>query len=359
MSRNEYQAKVLSSSIFFTPEDFKMLSKLRIIQKNLVHVQGFPDSLADKTLLSQREYFGQFGKINKIVVVSKEDEVSKKKSNSAYITFSSKEEAAYAVLAIDSIMLEGHIVRAFFGTSKYCIHFLNNVECYNKDKCMFLHSIANENDILGTGSKFGYSEHIKLAKEIINFNSIKTKNTIMNMVIPFRTILPNIKSIYTKEGNSDSNTNNKSMNNNNSNSNNISNNNIIINETDINNIMNNKNNNTVTKHKNINSTNKNQAKSCNNNNIFKYKNQSRFFNNEPKHNNKFIRVNNNINEDNNSNNNIPDTLLNLIDELFVRMPFFKQFDKFYSLKNYELGYCKSKYQNINDSWFDFILNNTN
>ena len=124
MSRNEYQAKVLSSSIFFTPEDFKMLSKLRIIQKNLVHVQGFPDSLADKTLLSQREYFGQFGKINKIVVVSKEDEVSKKKSNSAYITFSSKEEAAYAVLAIDSIMLEGHIVRAFFGTSKYCIHFV-------------------------------------------------------------------------------------------------------------------------------------------------------------------------------------------------------------------------------------------
>ena len=78
MSRNEYQAKVLSSSIFFTPEDFKMLSKLRIIQKNLVHVQGFPDSLADKTLLSQPEYFGQFGKINKIVVVSKEDEVSKK-----------------------------------------------------------------------------------------------------------------------------------------------------------------------------------------------------------------------------------------------------------------------------------------
>ena len=28
-------------------------------------------------------------------------------------------------------------------------------------------------------------------------------------------------------------------------------------------------------------------------------------------------------------------------------------------KKYELGYCKSKYQNINDSWFDFIFKNTN
>ena len=63
MSKFEYQAKVMASSVYFTPEDFKVLSKLRIIQKNLVHVQGFPDSLADKSLLSQPEYFGQFGKI--------------------------------------------------------------------------------------------------------------------------------------------------------------------------------------------------------------------------------------------------------------------------------------------------------
>ena len=104
MSRNEYQSKVMASQIIFSQEDFKVLSKLRIIQKNLVHVQGFPDSIADKNLLSQPEYFGQFGKICKLVIVSKEDEVSKKKSNSAYITFSCKEEAAYSILAIDSII---------------------------------------------------------------------------------------------------------------------------------------------------------------------------------------------------------------------------------------------------------------
>ena len=335
MSRNEYQSKVMASQIIFSQEDFKVLSKLRIIQKNLVHVQGFPDSIADKNLLSQPEYFGQFGKICKLVIVSKEDEVSKKKSNSAYITFSCKEEAAYSILAIDSIMLDGHIVRAFFGTSKYCIHFLNNVECYSREKCMFLHSLANENDILGAGSKFGYSEHIKLAKEIINYNSQKTRHYIMNMVIPFRTILPNIKSIYAKDA---------SININNNMSNNIGS-SKGINEADIKHIMNNKSMNSY------NSNNRVQTKDYSNNNsivLFKYKDKSLFFND--KSNNKKSK---DVNE------NIPDTILNLIDELFLRFPFFKQFDKFLSLKKYELGYCKSKYQNINDSWFDFIFKNTN
>jgi hypothetical protein len=175
MSTSEFQSKLISSKPYFTKEDFKSFSKFRIIQKNLVHVQGFPDSIADKHLLSQPEYFGQFGTITKLVVVSKEDEFTNKKLNSAYITFSTNEEAAYTVLTIDSIMLEGHIVRAFFGTSKYCIHFLNNAECFNKDKCMFLHALADSNDILGANSKFGYAEHIKLAKLIINFNIIILK----------------------------------------------------------------------------------------------------------------------------------------------------------------------------------------
>lgn len=330
MSKFEYQAKVIASSVYFTPEDFKVLSKLRVIQKNLVHVQGFPDSLADKNLLCQPEYFGQFGKILKLVVVSKEDEVTKKRSNSAYITYSSKEEASYAVLTIDSIMLDGHIIRAFFGTSKYCIHFLNNVECFNKDKCMFLHSIANENDILGAGSKFGYSEHIKLAKEIINFNSIKTKTAIMSMVIPFRTVLPNIKTIYTKEGSSD-------MNNN---SNNISS-NINVNESVI---MNNKsiNNTPIQSHTLfINHDKETQTKSLNS--IFKHSKDSRFF-----------ETNNN-----NKNDSIPNSIISLIDELSFRLCFFKRFYNEVPLKSLELSYCKEKYKMINDSWFDYILKNTN
>ena len=177
--------------IFFTPEESKNLSKLRIIQKNLVHFQNFPDFLLNKELLSSKEYFGKFGKILKIVIVSKEDEITKKKQNSAYITFSNNKEAALAILNFDSILIGENLVRAFFGTSKYCIHFLNNLECYNKEKCMFVHQLANENDYLGVNSKFRYSEHIKLAKKIVkdnNFNNNDKSNINVNaqIIIPKR-----------------------------------------------------------------------------------------------------------------------------------------------------------------------------
>ena len=189
----------LCSRPYFTKENQIYLSKLRIIQKNLVHFQGFPDNIADKNLLAEKEYFGQYGNILKIVIVSKFDEVSKKKSKSAYITFSSNEEAAYAILAVDSIEIDGQIVRAFFGTSKYCVHFLNNEECFNKEKCMFIHELANDNDVLGINSKFGYYEHIKLAKKIINYDSLFTQNYISNLKLNFHTILPKITVIYSKE----------------------------------------------------------------------------------------------------------------------------------------------------------------
>lgn len=346
MSRNEFQSRLFGGPGLFSQEEFKVLSKLRIIQKNLVHVQGFPDSIADKNLLAQTEYFGQFGKITKIVVVAKEDEITKKKSNSAYITFSTKEEAAYCVLAIDSIMIEGHIVRAFFGTSKYCIHFLNNVECYNKDKCMFLHSIANESDILGSGSKFGYAEHIKLAKEIINFYSIKTKNAILNMNIPFRTILPGIKTIYSKGRVEDSSP--KSVT-------------LPMGYDQLNKIVKNFQNESKLKNYlrsvskkasfgNVNNNN-NINKSCiplsgSITNIFKYKNESRFFN-----------ISNIESKSSKAEDMVPKSILNLIDELTLRYPFFKQYDKEFSLKRYELFYLRDKCNKGKDSWFDFILEN--
>ena len=180
---------------FFSSQEFEYFSKLRIIQKNLVHFLGFPDSIYDENILSSFEYFGQFGRINKIMLTSKIDEITKKKSNSAYITFSNNEEASYAILSVDSIIIDGNFVRAFFGTTKYCVHFLNNEECYNKDKCMFLHYFANENDIINNISKFGYNEHIKLAKKIVNYGSFENKSFILGLNIKFKTILPNVKSI--------------------------------------------------------------------------------------------------------------------------------------------------------------------
>ena len=199
MSNNNQLFSNVQLKTFFTNQDFQIYSKLRIIQRNLVHFLNFPDSLLNEELLKSKEYFGQFGQITKIMLTSKIDSISKKKSNSAYITFSKNEEAAYAILSIDSIIIEGQLVRCFFGTSKYCIHFLNNMECINKEKCMYVHSLANDSDIIGINSKFGYSEHIKLAKKIINYDSFENENYIMNLNINFTTIFPNVKSIYLKD----------------------------------------------------------------------------------------------------------------------------------------------------------------
>ena len=138
-------AQNISKKQVFSKEDISRLSKCRIIQKNLVHFYGFPDYLYKKEILISSEYFpdylykkeilisseyfGQYGVVSKIVLVSKEDKLSNKNHNSAYITFLTKEQAAYSILAVDSIKINGQLVRAFFGTSKYCSHFLNNREC--------------------------------------------------------------------------------------------------------------------------------------------------------------------------------------------------------------------------------------
>ena len=320
--------------IFFTPEESKNLSKLRIIQKNLVHFQNFPDFLLNKDILSSKEYFGKFGKILKIVIVSKEDEITKKKQNSAYITFSNNKEAALAILNFDSILIGENLVRAFFGTSKYCIHFLNNLECFNKEKCMFVHQLANENDYLGVNSKFRYSEHIKLAKKIVKDNNFNN-NDKSNINVNDQIIIPKRKT-----------------------SNSSQNSNLSKNTLDTSagsGIINNK---------------------CYDNlSLFKSKNQSRFFNNKID-----ININNKINNNeidnsiNNKNNNndinninniniinidISDNLKIIINNILMRYGFFKRFDNFFKLDDLENYLCKNIYKGTNDDNIKFVFENIN
>ena len=288
---------------FFTPEETKTLSKHRIIQKNLVHFQNFPDFLLNKEFLSSKEYFGKYGKILKIVIVTKEDEITKKSQNSAYITFSNNKEAANAILNFDSILIGENLVRAFFGTSKYCIHFLNNLECFNKEKCMFIHQLANKNDYLGVNSKFRYSEHIKLAKKIIKENNNNYYKNINNDIKYSCLNINNDKynnMILPKRKSSES-----------SESSNLSNNSLDTSAT----------------------SNKNYF--CNNFSLFKSKDQSRFFNNN-----------------NNSKDNIEisENLKNLIDNILLRFGFFKKFNNYFNLNDSENDFCKKM---LNDKKINF------
>ena len=331
MSNNNQLFSNVQLKSFFTNQDFQIYSKLRIIQRNLVHFLNFPDSLLNEELLKSKEYFGQFGQITKIMLTSKIDSISKKKSNSAYITFSKNEEAAYAILSIDSIIIEGQLVRCFFGTSKYCIHFLNNMECINKEKCMYVHSLANDSDIIGINSKFGYSEHIKLAKKIINYDSFENENYIMNLNINFTTIFPNVKSIYLKDENVDI-LKNDSLKSSNS--------------TTFSNSSNKSLNNTLDQNYNYGiSDNVNNNYNNNNNNygfLFKYKDKSRFFHCENKLDNEM---------------EVPESFIHIIDKLSQRIPYFNKYEDLISKKNLEIEFCREKMKIYKDSWLYSICMN--
>ena len=325
----------------FTKEQAKKLSKLRIIQKNLVHFQGFPDRLYNKELLCSHEYFGQYGIISKIILTNKIDKKSNKKSNSAYLTFSTCEQAAYAILSVDSIKIDNQLVRAFFGTTKYCNHFLNNFKCFNSEKCMFLHYIADKNDIIADHSKFGYSEHIKLAKKIIGFGSIQSQLYVMNNSNNnnIKSILPNIVTIYHKNDiliktqnhrrkKSNESSDSSSLNNNGTRSSSNSSSNRNENENDsLKNSSKELKNNFFYFNNNINIINDNNGI----NYLYKSRTKSRF-----------DFVNTNIEIDNicsSVNINISKVIQELIDELSLRLAFFIQFDKNIPLNNIEYDYC--------------------
>ena len=310
----QYFQQSMIPKIYYIKEDIEKLSKLRIIQKNLVHFQGFPDNLANPEVLSRKEYFGQFGTIIKIMISSKEDEITKKKTNSAYITYSSNKEAALAILSVDSTNIENNFVRAFFGTSKYCIHFLNNTECINKEKCMFIHSVQNENDYLGVNSKFRYSDHIKLAKKILKGSNINK--------IDFNV---NNNNFCTQNNNNDNLFDNIiQLKRNNSNS------------TKSNSLYSNSLNSSFDSGINL-------KKNKYNFTLFKSKDQSRFFNN--------------INVES-KNDEVCDDMKNLIDQILLRYSFFKQFDFYFNFYDCQIYLCQKLYNKTNNKDIYDVYNNS-
>ena len=334
-----FSAPIFQLNSIFTEEESIELSKQRIIQKNLVHFKGFPDRLYNKELLFSQEYFGQYGYITKIILSNKKDKNTNKKTNSAYITFSTCEQAAYSILSVDSIIIDNQLVRAFFGTTKYCNHFLNNFKCFNSEKCMFLHYIANKNDIIEDNSKFGYSEHIKLAKKIIGFGSIQSQLYVINNYKNIKSILPSIVTIYHKDDILMKTKNHKRKSSDGSDfSLNNCKNNESSNETrsSSNNSMSNRDSNEEKKIKNkknvfsfinnINIINDNKIHS-----LFKSRNKSRF---------DFTKNNNNIYSNfYNNNNSLIKTSQDIIDELSLRFAFFKQFDNNIPLSKVEYDFC--------------------
>ena len=190
----------ISDFIFFTKEKSEYLSKIRIIKKNLIHIHGFPKSIAKTERLKTTEYLGQYGNIIKAMIAYKINPDTNKKAYSAYITYSNEREAAFAILCVDSLLIEGKIIRAFFGTTKYCSYFLNNSVCPILDKCLFLHKLVTDKDIIiDDNTVFSYNEHINLAKKIIQFSNPITKDLILKIPKRKKNVFPFLDFIFLSE----------------------------------------------------------------------------------------------------------------------------------------------------------------
>lgn len=132
----------------------KHLANMRVVQKNLVYVVGLSPKLAREEFiptLKGPDYFGQYGRVAKILISkrmtsSKYGHGSHDPSMGVYVTYQSKEDAARAIVAIDgSKEPGGRIIRASYGTTKYCTSYLRNMPCSNAG-CTYLHEPGEEAD---------------------------------------------------------------------------------------------------------------------------------------------------------------------------------------------------------------------
>lgn len=105
------------------------MEKIRILKKSLLFLIGLPRNMNNIKLLKSKQFFGQYGKIENIYI--KEDVFigsnrEEQKSISVYVTYTSEISTAFAILALDKMKLNGNILKASFGRTRYCYYFLKN-----------------------------------------------------------------------------------------------------------------------------------------------------------------------------------------------------------------------------------------
>ncbi|RDX52715.1 hypothetical protein OH76DRAFT_1344716 [Lentinus brumalis] len=129
----------------------RQLANVRVVQRNVVYVVGLGPRFAKEELiptLRSNEYFGQYGKISKIVITKRTPPGGRAPVVGLYITYHRREDAARAIAAVDGAPSPGgggEIMRASYGTTKYCMAFLRGVSCPD-NSCMNLHEWGDEKD---------------------------------------------------------------------------------------------------------------------------------------------------------------------------------------------------------------------
>ncbi|KAI0031707.1 hypothetical protein K488DRAFT_71204 [Vararia minispora EC-137] len=112
------------------------LANVRVVQRNLI------------STLRSNDYFGQYGRISKIVLVKRTPPGGQAPVVGLYITYHRREDAARCITAVDGTASPGggnEVMRASYGTTKYCMSFLRGVSC-SDHSCMNLHEWGDEKD---------------------------------------------------------------------------------------------------------------------------------------------------------------------------------------------------------------------
>lgn len=128
----------------FDNKQKQFLREQRIVKKDLVYVIGLSQALAWEDILTQKQFFGQYGRVRKVVINKEKpfvDQNNLQVTYSAFITYQSFIEAALAILAVDQCVVEQTQLKASFGMAKYCTFFVNNAPCNNFD-CLYLHKVS-------------------------------------------------------------------------------------------------------------------------------------------------------------------------------------------------------------------------
>jgi hypothetical protein len=111
------------------------------------------------------------------------------------------QDASVAILAIDNIEVDNHLIRASFGTTKYCSFFLRNTNCPNKE-CLYQHHLADDSDIIhrddmNNNKNMFYDQQI-LAMNIAEIFNPEVRNK-LTQPKKIKTIFPSKETIYMKD----------------------------------------------------------------------------------------------------------------------------------------------------------------
>ena len=186
-------------------EIYAELMQSRIIQKKLVYLIGLSPHIVEiENKLKSFEYFGQYGKIIKLVINKNKLYNSNGPNGPSYtcfITYSSEAESSLAILSLDKSIIDNHEIKANYGTTKYCLNFIKNYECKNKD-CIYLHQLADKKNIVSreqmNTDKDLFPQQRLMAIELSEILTDEKYKELYRLK-DIKTVFPNCFSVYKKD----------------------------------------------------------------------------------------------------------------------------------------------------------------